>query len=204
MYPEDESIRQYYRRLALLAIRELNERGMRGTYVESRNDAIQFLFSIIPDGASIMVNSPETVEELGISKNLESGKYNYLGKLVYSESDPEKRYDLIRNSTIVDYYIGNVSALSATGELVIIDENGAELASYSYNARNVIFIVGINKIVPTLEDAIKRARTYVAPIRAIKLKAPTPTSTIGKTLIIEREIRKGRIMVIIVGEFLDI
>lgn len=204
MYPEDESIRQYYKRLALLAIRELSERSIRGTYVENRNDAVQFLFSMIPEGASIMVNSLEIVEELNISKILESGKYNYVGKNVYSENDPEKKYDLLRASTIVDYYIGSVSALSATGEMVIIDESGAELASYSYGAKNVIFIVGINKIVPTLDDAIKRARTYVAPIRAIKLKAPTPTSTIGKTLIIEREIKKGRITVIIVGEFLDI
>ncbi|MEM3832450.1 MAG: lactate utilization protein [Thermoprotei archaeon] len=204
MYPGDESIRQYYKRLALLAIRELSERGIRGSYVESRSNAVEVLFSIIPDGASIMVSDLEIVDELNISKILESGKYNYLGKRVHSESDPERKYDLLRTSTIVDYYIGSVSALSATGEMVIIDEIGAELASYSYGAKNVILIVGINKIVPTLDDAVKRARTYVAPIKAIKLRAPTPTSTIGKTLIIEREIKKGRITVIIVGEFLDI
>ncbi len=73
-----------------------------------------------------------------------------------------------------DIYISSVNGLSEKGEIVNIDNTGNRVAAISYGPEKVYLVVGVNKIAPSLEEAIYRARNIAAPLNAKRLKRNTP------------------------------
>ena len=63
-------------------------------------------------------------------------------------------------------YITGANAISETGEIVNIDGTGNRLAANFYGHKRLYIVAGVNKIEPTLERAIWRARNIAAPLRA--------------------------------------
>ena len=56
------------------------------------------------------------------------------------------------------------NAISEDGQLVNIDCIGNRIAALMFGPKNIIIIAGMNKLEPTLDDAIKRARNFSAPV----------------------------------------
>jgi hypothetical protein len=85
--------------------------------------------------------------------------------------------------------LGSVNALAETGELVFASGSGSQLPAYAYTSRNVIWVVGAQKVTPTLDDDLRRVREYVLPLEDQRMKSMgNPAgSQINKILIIERE-----------------
>jgi len=78
-----------------------------------------------------------------------------------------------------DVFVTSVNALAETGELVNIDATGNRIAGSLFGHEKVYFVVGVNKVVPTLEDAIWRARNVAAPHNARRLHRKTPCAIRG-------------------------
>ena len=55
-----------------------------------------------------------------------------------------------------------------------IDGTGNRVAAALYGHERVIYVVGKNKLAPTLEEAIARARSIAAPMNARRLQKKTP------------------------------
>jgi len=73
-----------------------------------------------------------------------------------------------------DYALGSVHAITRDGTLVIASASGSQLASYAWGAANVIFVVGAQKLVPTLAAAHERIYQHSLPLedaRAGRLRA---------------------------------
>jgi len=67
-----------------------------------------------------------------------------------------------------------VHAITRDGTLVIASASGSQLASYAWGAANVIFVVGAQKLVPTLAAAHERIYQHSLPLedaRAGRLRA---------------------------------
>ena len=78
-----------------------------------------------------------------------------------------------------DVYITSVNAAAETGELVNIDGAGNRVAGSLYGHEKVFFVFGTNKIEPTLDKAIWRARNIAAPQNAKRLDYKTPCAAKG-------------------------
>ena len=78
-----------------------------------------------------------------------------------------------------DMYITSVNGMAETGELINIDGNGNRVASSLYGHKKVWFIVGRNKLAPTYEEALWRARNIAAPKNAQRLGRKTPCAVHG-------------------------
>lgn len=78
-----------------------------------------------------------------------------------------------------EIFITSVNALSQTGELVNIDGTGNRVAGSLFGHQTVYFVAGINKLAPTLADAIWRARNIAAPRNAKRLGKATPCAKKG-------------------------
>jgi hypothetical protein len=78
-----------------------------------------------------------------------------------------------------DVFLTSVNALSETGELINIDGTGNRVAGSLFGHKKVYFVAGMNKIAPTLEDAIWRARNVAAPLNAMRLGLKTPCAPKG-------------------------
>lgn len=76
-----------------------------------------------------------------------------------------------------EVYICSANALAQTGEIVNIDGAGNRLSSTLWGHKRVFFVIGSNKLVPTYEDAVWRARNVAAPKRARSMHKNTPCAT---------------------------
>jgi len=114
---------------------------------------------------------------MNLSSVLVSKGYSVLDKTTASTS--EEVWRLKRAALLSDWYISGSNALSQEGHIVNIDHSGNRVAALVFGPSNVIIVVGENKIVPTLDDAIKRARNYAAPRNARRAGMSPPCSKIG-------------------------
>ena len=101
----------------------------------------------------------------------------------------------------MDYSIGSVHAVAETGEVVVASGSGSQLGAYVYGAKHVIWVMGTQKICPSLSDAIARVRGYAVERHDQWLEArgrgPGP---IGKMMIFENESIQGRVRMILIRE----
>lgn len=79
-----------------------------------------------------------------------------------------------------EIFVTSANGLSATGEIVNIDGASNRVAASLYGAKTCFMVCGLNKLAPTLEAAIERARQIAAPRNAQRLKAKTPCAVDGK------------------------
>lgn len=73
-----------------------------------------------------------------------------------------------------DIFLTSVNGLAETGEMVNIDGTGNRVAGSLFGHDKVYFVVGVNKIAPTLDEAIYRARNIAAPMNAARHEFKTP------------------------------
>ena len=87
---------------------------------------------------------------------------------------PEEKDEIAMKAFTCDYYLGSVNAMSEDGVMVNIDGRANRVAAYAFGPKNVLLIVGMNKVVKTEEDAMSRARNEAAPINAQRFGIETP------------------------------
>ncbi len=180
----------------------LTSRGIDVIVAENRDDAKAKALALIPEGSDVYCMSSITLDETGILKEVEeSGKYQSVRKRVMSISDKGARDAARKAASACQFAIGSVHAVTEDGHVVIVSQSGSQLAPYAFSARNVIWIVGSQKIVKDLASAHKRISEYVVPLENERAKKVYGVGTsLNKTLIIDKEIMPGRIKMVIVKE----
>src|SRR6476646_9793548 len=99
-----------------------------------------------------------------------------------------------------EFALGSVHAVTRDGALLIASASGSQLASYVWGAANVIFVVGAQKLVPTVEAARERIYEHSLPLEDARAFAVYgQNSRVGKILEIHQEL-PGRIHVVLVRQ----
>jgi len=191
------------------------KRNILGLYCENKEKAQDKILKVIPQSASIGFSGSVTLDQLGIIKRLES-RGNKVFNPYKTGIGREESLELRRLGSQADYYLASANAVSRDGELVFFSAYGNRISGISY-AKNAIVVAGTNKLVPNLEEAVKRAREYATPLNCKRLNFNTPCFKDGicrkeiclfpdykrmccQILIIEAEISPDRLKVILVGE----
>lgn len=188
-------------------IANLATHNITGVMVNTKEDALAKIKEMIPSGASVMNGSSTTLEEIGYIDHLKSGEHpwNNLHEAIVKETDPAKQSSLRQSAAHADYYLGSVHAISETGDLVIASNTGSQLPNIVFTSKNLIFVVGTQKVVKNLEDGLKRLEEYVVPLEDKRSLAAygAPTS-VNKIVIFRGEspYMGRKVTVIIVGESL--
>ncbi len=130
---------------------------------------------------------------------------------------PEEMYERRRRSLLVDLFITGSNAVTETGKLVNLDMTGNRTGAITFGPRSVVIMMGRNKIVPDIEDAMVRIKNYAAPTNAMRLDKKTPcvkTSVCEECrspdricnswTITEKSYPKGRIKIILINEDLGL
>jgi hypothetical protein len=168
----------------------IGERGIEVIVVENGADALAKIKEFIPAGASVNNGSSITLRQIGFIDYLKDNQHgwNNLHEAIILEKDPEKQAALRKEAVFSDYYLGSVHAVTQTGELIIASASGSQLPHIVFTSQNLIFVVGIQKITPTYDDAIKRIREYVVPLEDVRMKEAGMGGTVlSKILTIENE-----------------
>lgn len=168
----------------------LSENGFLPEIVSSKAEALERIKTLIPKGASVMNGSSVTLGEIGFIDYLKTGQHdwNNLHAAILNEKDPTKQTLLRKQSSLSDYYLASVHALTENGEMVIASNSGSQLPSIVFNSPNIIFVVGTQKITSNLDVALNRLKEYVLPLEDARMKSVgMGGSFISKLLILNRE-----------------
>jgi L-lactate utilization protein LutB len=168
----------------------LKERGHLPELVESRSEALERIKALIPAGASVMNGSSRTLEEIGFVSYLKAGAHgwNNLHEAILNETDPVKQAALRKQAVLSDYFVGSIHAICETGEMLIASNSGSQLPQVVFTSQNLIFVVGAQKIVPTLADAFDRLERHVIPLEDERMRMAMGMGTYAsKILIVKRE-----------------
>ena len=146
-------------------------------YAETKEEAVKKALEWIPEGSTINMGGASSVHECGLIDAIKSGNYNFCDR--DKAATQEEKQEIARAAFSCDWFLGSVNAMSEDGVFINIDGNANRVAAYAFGPKNVLLIVGMNKVVKTQEDAMSRARNEAAPVNAQRFGIDTPCSKAG-------------------------
>ncbi|MGL4343623.1 MAG: lactate utilization protein [Cellulosilyticaceae bacterium] len=205
--------KQFYEIQSNSIIKQLEKRHMQGHYCPTKEDACTLALSLMQEGSSISWGGSMSIFEAGLVDALyEANHYTLYDR---AKCAPDEVDDVYRKSFFADYYLMSTNAITLDGELVNIDGTGNRVAAMIYGPRNVIMLVGMNKVAANVEEALSRIHNVACPQNTLRLNKQTPCALTGKchdclspdcicmqTVITRNSRIPNRIQVILVGESL--
>ena len=205
---------QYYKTTADTIIKCLAARQMEGFYCSTKAEACEKALSFVKEGTSASFGGSMTLEEAGILSALRDRSDIALIDRAKAQT-PDETAKMYHDALSCNRYFMSANAITQSGELVNIDGNGNRLAALIYGPEQVIVVAGMNKIVPTVTDAVDRVRNTATPLNCIRLNRTTPCASTGvcadclssdcicnQIVVTRRSGNPDRIKVILVGEAL--
>ena len=178
------------------------------SFVETKEDCLKLVSELIHENDVVSVGGSVTLKECGILEYLENRKdITYLDR--YHCEDPQK---VFHDAFCADVYLTSSNAITKKGELYNVDGTGNRVAAMLYGPKKVLVIVGKNKIVENIDEAIKRTEiaAYKNNVRLNKenpcvkvghcVHCESPTKICRGYTVISSSSVIGRIHVIVVNE----
>lgn len=159
-------------------IKGLEKRNMEGVFCETKEDALAKALSYIEEGSSVTWGGSMSISEIGLMDAVKNGNYEIIDRSVAKNYDEQR--EIFSKAVLADYYLMSSNAITLDGELINIDGTGNRVACLTYGPKNVIMIVGMNKVVNDVEDGIKRVRNFASPPNTLRLGLKTPCSMTGR------------------------
>ena len=208
----DKNLKWVNEQKIIRTIEALEKNNMNGYLVENEEELIDKIKEIVSEGSMVACGGSISLFETGVIDHLRSDRYKFLDR--YKEGlTKEEIVKIYKEAFFADAYFSSSNAITEDGQLYNVDGNGNRVAALLYGPEKVIIICGINKIVPTLDDAIKRNKTVSAPANAKRLNKNTPCTKVGYCMncnrkericseytVIKRQSIKGRIHVIFLNK----
>ncbi len=173
----DQTIIRRNELLAKKIIANLNSRNMNGYYAADREEAVSLALSMISKGNTVTMGGTVSVHEISLVNALKEGNYTFI-----SRDEAEDKRAAALAAYDADVFLSSVNAMTEDGILINIDGNSNRVSAIAHGPKKVIFIVGMNKICPDVDSAIKRARNVAAPINAQRLGISAPCVKTGSCI----------------------
>lgn len=145
----------------------LEENNMQVFTAGKRDEVPAIVESLLTDGETISVGGSVTLAECGVLDLLKCGKYKFLDR---------------ETNAFADTFLCSSNAVTENGELYNVDGSGSRVSSIAYGPKSVIIVAGMNKLVPTLDDAIIRVKKIAAPANATRLNCITYCAENGECM----------------------
>ncbi len=202
---------EYFNRVSNILKNSFERKNFAFNSFMTIDDANSFLLSNIKKNDIITFGGSATLGELNIFEKLKTYK-NFIDR---NNKDLKSEAEIKAFSS--DIYLSSANAISKTGDIVVIDGSGNRVASIIYGPKKVFLICGINKVVDTEEDAIKRAKTIAATKNSIRFglenscnsndmicdnNCSVDSRLCAYTGIINKSHIKERIHIVLINEFL--
>jgi hypothetical protein len=223
----------YYKVRAESVVKNLVKHDINGQYAASRQEALASVMEMIPPGATVARGDSVSIDQVGIPEELVNRNQNKLINPLQRDENgfffygTEDRYRMEREAFYADVFITSTNAITLDGKLVSIDGHGNRVSAMIFGPKKVIVVVGVNKIVKDIGEALARIHNIATPINAIRhylkhnmpegrelpcvkagycVDCNHPERPCRYTVIIEGSgiMDKGRFSVVLVGEVLGI
>ena len=136
--------------------------GYDAHFVRTKEEALELSKTYIKSGMSVGLGGSESVKEIGLLNYLLNKKditlFNQYEDGISMDENIQRR----RQGLVSDIFVTSTNAITKDGKLVNADGSGNRVAAFSYGPKNVLVIVGINKIVEDVESGFKRVMEVAA------------------------------------------
>nr|WP_122640522.1 lactate utilization protein [Romboutsia sp. Marseille-P6047] len=207
-----ESIKWVNQKKIERTIKALEKNNMSGYFAKDEKELFNIIEGLLKEGDLVACGGSMSLFNTKIIDYLKNGKYNFLDRH-NSNLKPEDVKEIYRKSFFADAYFASTNAITENGELYNVDGNGNRVAAMLYGPDKVILIVGVNKIVKDVQEAINRNKYVCAPANAKRLGTRTPCQATGVCMdcsspericceytLIKKQRTAGRMHVIFINE----
>ncbi len=160
-------------------IKALEKNCMKGYYVKSEAELLKLIDSLIQDDKLITAGGSMTLNETGVIKHLHE-KYNGIFADRADCKNQDEVEDVFRKAFSSDTFFASTNAVTENGELYNIDGNGNRVSAMIFGPKQVILVVGTNKIVADLDEAKTRLQKIACPANTVRLNCDTPCRVVGE------------------------
>ena len=160
------------------AAENLRKNNIEAYIADTCGEAVSIVEGLMKEGDTITCGGSVSLAESGVLELMKSGKYNFLDRSAAADRDAVE--DIYRKAFSADVYLTSANAVTENGEIYNVDGNSNRVAAICYGPKSVIFVVGRNKLVRSLDDAVKRVKCYAAPPNSDRLGGDTPCSKTGE------------------------
>jgi L-lactate utilization protein LutB len=178
-------------KLAERTVQALKKNGFHSIYVESKEEAMNFILYHVNTGTSVGIGGSVTIKSLNIHHNIiEKGAII----LDHSEgSTEEEQLEIMRKELTSDVYLCSTNAVTLDGHLINVDGAGNRVAAMTFGPKKIIIIAGVNKIVKDDDTAFERLKFIASPQNNKRLKLNNPCVNSGTCMDCKSEKRICRI-----------
>lgn len=164
-------------RLAEQLIKNLKRRHYEAFFCHNSEEMVEKVKTLIPEGSSVTWGGSASIRTSGLTAMLKAGNYEVFDRDdVTAQEDKERIY---RKAFECDFFLSGVNAISEDGVIVNIDSNGNRVAAITWGPKQVILVVGLNKVCKDTDAAMKRVRSTAAPINMARFDLGTPCQKDG-------------------------
>lgn len=179
----------------------LRAQGIQVSVVETGEEARDCVLSMIPLGAEVYNSASRTLELTGLAHDIEtSTRFQAIRPRLHALDRKTQMHEIRRLTSSPDVLVGSVQAITEQGQILVASATGTQLGAAAFGATTVIWVVGTQKLVRTLEDGLRRIREYCYPLEDERTRqAYGQPSAINKILMVNAEM-SGRIKVVLVKQ----
>ena len=190
-------------------------------FARDRGDAKRIILEIVPPDATVGIGDSATIKQMGVIDGLEKRAKEVVNPFVEALTLDLTQFDKFQEmklkSVRCDVFLTSTNAVTIDGKLVNIDGVGNRIAGMIFGSPKVIIVAGKNKIVPDVDQALKRIKNVIAPVHAKHKSMRVPCATAGEcvdcsskerlcniTAIMEKQPHGADITVVLVDEDLGL
>jgi hypothetical protein len=183
-------------------VQALKAKNIQALVVNSGEEACRAVLELLPQGAEVHSGMSRTLEQIGLTAIIEeSGRYQAVRPQLRQLDRVKQNREYRRMASSPDFMLGSVHAVTQDGQVVVGSGGGSQVAPYAFGAGKVIWVVGAQKLVPTLQDALQRLHEYSYPLEDERMQAVVGRpAQLNQILIIQGNLQPGRLTMIIVKE----
>lgn len=167
-----------FRNAAEGIIKNLEKRNMEGYYFDDSASCVEAILNMMEEGSVVSWGGSESVKECGLMDAIQGDKYTLIDRM--TAKSPEEAREIFAKTVMADYYLMSTNAITMDGELINIDGNGNRLACLIHGPKHIIMVVGMNKLVSTVQEGYDRVRDIATPANTVRLNKNTPCAHTGR------------------------
>lgn len=156
----------------------LEKNNMKPYFAESREQLYDIVRGLVKNDKLITAGGSVTLEESGVKQLLMTEFPGiYLDR--FEGKTPEEVDDILHKAFVSDTFFASSNAVTEDGELYNVDGRGNRVSAMIFGPSQVVLIVGVNKIVKDMDEAVCRVEQVAAPLNTKRLNSGTPCEITG-------------------------
>jgi hypothetical protein len=159
-------------------VQALKKNNFEAQYFSKAAEALEALWRLIPEGATVGVGGSVTLNQIGFYDAVQKRPVKLLNPFAQGLS-PEEGGKIRRAIFSADVFVGSSNAVTEDGKLYNIDATGNRVAPMIFGPKRVVLFCGVNKIVKDIDEAHKRVKEWVAPMNVKRLGYKPPCGQTG-------------------------